>query len=187
MLLADLPVVTPDAVLHLPQDITPGGRCWWLLWTESTREKRLMAALGEAGAVPLVVTNTRAKKRKNGAGRDQTDRRDVNLFTGYLFANGTDIEVYKAKDKQWAEVVRVGQQARTIQQIARVMEISASQENLTVEKLAKGQKVEVRRGPFIGKEAIVVEDELGGRVCLEVEIFNRMVPTEIAVEDVEVV
>jgi transcription antitermination factor NusG len=182
MLLTESPVITPDLVLHLPQ-VTKGAR-WWLLWTESKRERRLAKSLLAEGAVPVVITNVRVTRRKNGAGREFEERREVPLFPGYLFANGTAEQVFEAKRTNAAQVVAIVNQSRAAEQIARTIEIAAAEENLTAVKIAPGRQVEVKHGPWAGKRGVVRECK-PGLVFFDIETLGQSVPIEIDVDDVE--
>jgi transcription antitermination factor NusG len=184
MILADLPVVTPDAVLRLPQDMKQGGSCWWLLWTESQRERRLSVALNECGAVPVLITNVRVKTRLDGRGRSFKERKEIALFSGYVFANGTAEQVWDARAKQKAQIVGIAQQSRTAEQVARIIRLSASLENLVATKIEPGTQVEVTRGPLLGSRGLVTAAR-PGVVFFECEILGRMVPTEIPSDFVE--
>lgn len=182
MLLTQSPVITPDEVLRLPQ--VSGGSRWWLLWTEPRKEKRLESSLIEAEAVPVRVTNVHIVTRFNGAGREFRERREVSLFPGYIFGNGTAEQIYDAKRAGGAQVVSIVNQAKAAEQIARTIELAASENNLTAVKIEVGKAVEIIRGPYVGKRGIVRENKQGV-VYFDIETLGQSVPIQIASDCVE--
>lgn len=182
MLTLDIPVVTPEQVLRLPQD--PEGARWWLLQTASRRERRLADALAEAGAVPVLVTTIVRVWRTNGYGKRTPDRREVLVFPTYAFANGTAEQIYECRRFQPAQIVPIRQQSKAAKQIARTVELAATVEELTTVPLAPGQRVVVTKGKFAGYEGTVRENKRG-LVYFDIEFMGRSIPMEIDPEFVE--
>ncbi len=153
-----------------------GGRRWYALHTRARQEKALARQLLSrevAFYLPLVS--------KNLLVRGKCVRSYIPLFPGYVFLFGSDEDRRIALTTQrvvQALLAPAGSElARDLRQVARLIE---SQAPLTVEqRLAPGQRVEVRSGVLAGLVGTVMARRGETRLLVAVDFLRQGVSLEI--------
>ena len=144
---------------------------WWALYTLARREKdlvRRLRAMHVAHYCPLVPRRT-----KSPQGRVRTAY--VPLFAGYVFVRGTEEDRYRAMTtnvvSRWLEVPRAEELVADLRQIQRLVACGAP---LTPEaRLEPGERVRIRRGPFVGFEGQITKRLSETRLVVAVRFLQQ--------------
>jgi transcription antitermination factor NusG len=145
-------------------------RSWWALYTMSRCEKQLMRRLESLG-VPFYGPMIQRRFR-SPAGRVRTSY--VPLFPNYVFVYGD----YEQRQtclvtncvSRWFEVADGPQLIGDLRSIRRLIDVG---QPLTPEaKLAEGDRVRVKTGPFAGFEGFIVRRDKETRLVVSVN-FTR--------------
>jgi transcription antitermination factor NusG len=156
-MVADCPIVTPDEVLRLPQDLN--GCRWWVLQSGDRLADRFKESLEQLGAVAIYLKHIVRKKEKNGQGRTFLRPRLEPMFRGYIFANGDSEQIYTLRENRRFiySITPVRHQQRHAHQISIVMEAADSGASLRVEPVKPGRLVRITAGAMMGIEGTVIE------------------------------
>jgi transcription antitermination factor NusG len=170
-ILAREPDCHPADLLEAADRPPRDNRRWWLVYTQSRREKDFMRRL-IANALsfycPVVSRRTRAP---SGRVRESF----VPLFPGYVFLYGTtDDRVTALTTNCTSSVSAVGDQDGLVRELGAIRRLLAS--NLPImpeERLERGMPVRVVSGPLRGQEGVVIERLGKRRLLIGVELLQR--------------
>lgn len=174
--------VYPSGLLERPElGGSPDSR-WWAFYVLSRREKdfmRRLQALDVAFYAPLLL-----KRSRSPSGRMRTSQ--VPMFSGYVFINGDDDARRTALTtncvSRWLDVPDGLELTRDLLQIHRLIVAGAP---LTPEaRLLPGQRVRIRRGPFVGLEGTIVKRHGETRLLVAVRFLQQ--GASLQLEDCEV-
>jgi len=167
--------VWPEELLNQP---LPEGESirWWALHSRPRAEKALarhFLGRGLSFFLPL------AKKRWRNRGRLFTSTSP--LFPGYIFLLGDEAaRVSALTTNQVAHCIRVEDQERLHQDLARIQRLMISGEPLTPEdRLQAGDWVIITSGPLEGLQGKVIRRGKHLRFFVEVEFLQRGASVEI--------
>lgn len=147
---------------------------WYLIYTRPQREKKVASYLFQNGInayLPLVKTLRQWHDRKKYI--------EAPLFPSYVFVYLKDVQCYYTSlscdgalyfVKTKTENVRVSE--KIIQDIQLVVS-NAKDVEVSVEKLAAGQKVLVVEGPFAGLTCEVIEHKSRQKISVHVQCLQR--------------
>jgi len=147
------------------------GQSWWMLYTKSRQEKRLMRHLRRleiAHYGPQIP-----KRQRSPSGRIRTSY--VPLFNNYVFLCGDDESRYEAvctgSVQKVTEITAPTEFLYDLRQIRSLIEMGVP---LTIEsRLAPGQQVRVRSGAFAGYEGTVLRREQETRLLVAVRFMEQ--------------
>jgi transcription antitermination factor NusG len=150
---------------------------WFVLHTKSRQEKILaneLAARRVSHYLPLVKRHRLYGNRKAIV--------DEPLFPGYVFLFGTADQAYQAdRTKRVANIIRVNNQRQLEWELQNIkLALSKDAPLDPYPHLVKGQRVEVRSGPFEGLQGIIEDRAKESRLILQVDVLGRAVTLEIS-------
>ena len=170
-ILAREPDCHPADLLEIADRPRPGDDQWWLVYTQSRREKDFMRRLMANDVsfyCPVVSRRTRAA---SGRVRESF----VPLFPGYVFLYGTtDDRVTALTTNCVSSISGVDDQDGLVRELAGLRRLLAS--NLPImpeERLERGMQVRVVTGPLRGQEGVVIERLGKRRLLVGVELLQR--------------
>lgn len=175
-----MPILPPEPDCF-PEDVLDQSESlespWWLLYTRTRQEKKLMRHLREAQVPhygPMIEQRTRSP-----AGRMRTSY--VPLFSTYLFLRGEDearhVAVCTGCVMKAAPILEVEQLIEDLKQIHRLIELGIP---LTLEsRLQPGALVRVRNGVFRGYEGTVIRRENETRLLVAVRFMEQGVSVKL--------
>jgi transcriptional antiterminator RfaH len=154
-----------------PSPQSDNGPSWWALYTMSRREKDLMRRLHKQ-EIPFYCPII-PKRNRSPAGRIRISH--VPLFSNYVFVYGDEMQRYLAVStgcvSQHLEVVDGDELTQDLRQIH---ELILAGVPLTPEaRLAAGDFVRVRTGPFKGYEGTVLRREGQMRLLVAVNFLQQ--------------
>jgi len=173
------PDIFPDDLL---ESEVSAESSWWLLYTKSRQEKRIMRLLRVAQVgfySPLIP-----QRYRSPSGRMRESY--VPLFATYIFLRGGDEERYHAictgGITKASPIHEVEQLLTDLRQIRGLIEMGVP---LSVEsRIEAGQPVRVRNGAFAGYEGIVIRRENETRLLVSVQFMDQGVSVKL--EDCQV-
>lgn len=150
---------------------------WWLLYTKSRQEKQLMRHLRQLDLWhygPQI-----ANRKRSPAGRIRTSY--MPLFANYVFLCGEEMARYQAVCTgcilKATEVVNVEEFVQDLKQIFNLIQMGVP---LSLEsRFAKGQKVRIKNGPFMGYEGFVLRRENETRLLVSVKFMEQGVSAKL--------
>jgi transcriptional antiterminator NusG len=156
--------------------LTPSGS-WFVLHTKSRQEKILaneLAARRVSHYLPLVKRHRLYGNRKAIV--------EEPLFPGYVFLFGTPDQAYQAdRTRRVANIIRVNNQRQLEWELHNIkLALSKDAPLDPYPHLVKGQRVEVRSGPFQGLQGIIEDRAKESRLILQVDVLGRSVTLEIS-------
>lgn len=170
---------------------------WFVAVTLPRQEQRLAVEMQAVGATVVNLKETVVSTRVDPAGHIHRDKYERPIFPGYLFVNGDSAPRphIDPRGEHWFRcressatlaVIDVKDQARLHSQLCDLMRWhDASGGKIASTKIAPGQRVIIRSGPFRGTEARLVDRVEGPRVFLAIGEIGRMIPLEVSIDDVE--
>ena len=174
-ILAAEPSVYPETLLD---ELTaePCERRWWALYTKSRQEKAVVRQL-LGFEVPFYLPLV----RKRSVCRGRRISSHIPLFPGYVFLFGTEEERLRSlTTNRISRILPVPQQARLRKELRQLRHLIASDAALTVEtRLAPGDHVRVRHGPFAGLEGTVLRRHGQTRLVVSVDFLQQGASVEI--------
>jgi transcription antitermination factor NusG len=155
----------------LLDDSLAGQSPWWVMYTMSRQEKKLMRQL-ESLEIPFYgPTIARRYRAPNGRLRTSIEP----LFTNYVFVCGEEAARYKAvctgSVSRW---MPVSDPNELIADLRQIRDLIATNAPLAPEaRIEPGQRVRVRSGPFKGFEGIVLRRENQIRLLISVRYMGQ--------------
>ncbi len=176
-----MPLLPPEAFVWPEELLTrplPEGEAirWWALHSRPRAEKALARHfLGRRLSFFLPL----AKKRWRNRGRLLTSTSP--LFPGYIFLLGDEsARVNALTTNQVAHCIRVEDQGRLHEDLARIHRLMLSGEPLTPEeRLQPGDWVEITGGPLEGLQGKIIRRGKQLRLFVEVQFLQRGASVEI--------
>jgi transcriptional antiterminator RfaH len=174
-ILRDETTLYPDGLLDLESWASPDRR-WLALYTKARQEKAISRELlrRQIGYyLPLV------KKTFQHGRRRLTSH--TPLFAGYVFVWASEMERVSAlTTNRVSRILEVPDPVRLVQDLRHLRQLIASKAPLTVEsRLAAGDRVRVRKGPFAGIEGTVLHRRGQTRLLVSVNFLQRGASVEI--------
>jgi len=173
------PDIFPDDVLESEES---ADSPWWLLYTKSRQEKRIMRLLrlAEVGFYAPMIP----QRYRSPAGRLRESY--VPLFAAYIFLRGGDEERYHAictgGITKASPIHEVDQLLADLRQIRGLIEMGVP---LSAEsRIEPGQPIRVRNGAFKGYEGVVIRRENETRLLVSVRFMEQGVSVKL--EDCQV-
>lgn len=172
----------PENLLLTPETVvdsclgTATDRTWWVIYTKARQEKALarqLCAYRIPFYLPLVLTEHLERGRRM--------RTYLPLFSGYVFLFASpDERVGALTTNRVSQMLPVPQQDELLTDLRQVAALLAAGVPLTVEhRLAPGQKVRIRRGPFEGLEGTIIRRRGADRLLIAVSYLQQGVSVEI--------
>ena len=181
-----MPILKQESDIY-PADLLDTGDClverlgrsgrWWSVYTLSRREKELMRKLvGNRIAFYGPVISKRYRS-PNGRLRNSY----IPLFANYVFVWADDQQrAEMLKTNCVAKCAAVIDQELLLKQLRQIYNVVRAGVPLTVEsKLASGDRVSVRSGPFAGYEGVVIRREGKTRLLLSIHFLEKGVSMEV--------
>ncbi len=156
---------------NLLDDAEFSASSWWVMYTLSRQEKKLMRQL-EALAIPFYgPTIARRYRAPNGRLRTSIEP----LFSNYVFVCGEETERYKAvctgSISRWMPVT---EPTTLLTDLRQIRDLIATDAPLAPEaRIEAGQRVRVRSGPFKGFEGTVLRRENQIRLLVSVRYMGQ--------------
>ena len=163
--------VYPSGLFERPELGRERTQSWWAFYLLSRREKdfmRRLQALDIPHYAPLIP-----KRSRSPQGRMRSSI--VPLFSGYVFAYGTEEDRYRAMTtncvSRWLPVADGAALTADLQQIRRLIALGKP---LTPEsRLEPGEFVRIRKGPFAGLEGVIVKRHSQTRLVVAVRFLQQ--------------
>lgn len=170
------PSAYPDELLGEPL-LGLGFERWWCLTTTARAEKAVSRRL-YAEKVPFYCP-TIGKRVRSPSGRLRESF--VPLFPSYLFVAGDESSRTAAlRTNKISRSQAVADPGQLVQDLRRIYLAIAAGVPLTPEaRIATGDRVRVRHGPFAGVEGVVLRREGKTRLLLSVRFIDQGVSLEI--------
>jgi transcription antitermination factor NusG len=176
-----MPIRKPE-IQCFPDDlltsVLPAGndRLWWVVHTKARQEKSIARVLLEK-AVPYFVPQL----EKTSLARGRKRKSLIPMFASYLFLYGNEHERYTSlATNRVAKVITVDDQEQFHSDLGQIWRLILSKAPLTPEsRLATGDRVRVRGGPFAGLEGTVIERRAKCRLFVAVRLLQQGVSMEI--------
>lgn len=155
----------------LEEEFSPeSDRNWWVVYTKSRQEKafcRQLLGLGIPHYLPLVTKMNCIRGRRFSS--------DVPLFASYVFMQASEAEKYTSlTTNRISRILHASDQAKLRFDLGQIQRLIASGAPLTIEeRLAPGQRVKIRNGPFAGLEGTVIERRAGRRLFVGVDFLQQ--------------
>jgi Transcription termination factor nusG len=173
----------PDLFDAVGAGESAGDARWWLVYTQSRREKDLMRRLGASGVSFYCPVFGRRTRGASGRIRESF----VPLFPGYVFLHGShDARLAALTTNCTSSITPVEDQDRLRRELASVRRLLNS--NVPVapeERLEAGMPVRVITGPLRGQEGAVIERLGKRRLLVTVELLQRGASADLDECDVE--
>jgi len=155
---------------------TVEDRQWWVVYTKARQEKALARnLLGHEIPfyLPLVSSSHYNRGRRH--------KSYLPLFAGYVFLYGTEHErVTSLTSNRISRILPVRDQDQLRDDLRSVRRLIDQDAPLTIEsRLAPGQKVRIKNGPFSGLEGTVLERRKKIRLLIAVHYLQQGVSLEI--------
>ncbi len=168
--------IYPKDLLDDDSTLADAERQWWCIYTKSRREKDLMRKLASQKISfygPVI-----SKRYRSPNGRLRTSY--VPLFANYIFMFANNQDRQHALNTNCIAKCDLIQDRETLvsdlRQIHKVIDTGVA---LTAEaKLAPGNRVRVRTGPFAGYEGNVIRREGKTRLLLSIQYLAKGVSME---------
>jgi transcriptional antiterminator RfaH len=179
-ILKEEPSMYPETLLDdAPADAAPAdaaGRRWLALYTKARQEKSLARELLKYRIpfyLPLV------KKTIATHGRRRTSL--APLFGGYVFLYGSEEErVRTLTTNRICRILPVEDADQLVFDLRQLRQLIAADAPLTIEsRLAPGQRVRVRQGPFAGLEGMVLKRRGQTRLLVSINFLQQGASVEI--------
>ena len=178
---AELPILAPE-IDKYPEELfqlaeRDSASEWHLLYTRSRREKDLMRRL-HSMEIPFYAPCVVSKKR-SPAGRVRSTW--TPLFANYVFLLGDSEQLLAAhKTNCLSRATTIADKSRTTADLLRLDRVIRSGAPVQIEqKLAAGQLVRVKAGPFKNCEGIVEQRRNGDCLVVNVEFLQQAVSVEL--------
>ncbi|MCM2370014.1 transcription termination/antitermination protein NusG [Aporhodopirellula aestuarii] len=173
------PDIFPDDLLDQPES---HDSPWWLLYTRTRQEKKVLRHLREAQIGhygPMIPQRTRSP-----AGRIRTSY--IPLFSTYVFLRGGDEERHAAICTGCVlKAVEILEVEELIQDLTQIRNLIALGIPLTLEsRLKPGAIVRVKSGAFQGYEGTIIRRENESRLLVAVRFMEQGVSVKL--EDCQV-
>lgn len=173
--LLELPI--PQEPEEIPEDLQLDADHWWCIYTLSRQEKVLMRKLLQAEKAfccPLIE-----KRYRSPGGRMRTSY--LPLFTNYLFLRGNDTDRRFALSTNCVQTCnRVVQPAALIEDLKKIYFAIQNGHAITAEeRLATGDPVRIKSGPFKGFEGFVQRRSGKTRFLIHLHYLEQGVSMEI--------
>lgn len=165
----------PEGLFELAESDSEAS--WHLLYTRSRREKDLMRRLA-AMDIPFYGPCAK-KKSRSPAGRVRTSW--VPLFSNYVFLLGNGEAVAEAhRTNCLSNVTAITDKAGLTESLRRLEQLISSEAPVHVEqRLAPGELVRVKAGPFKGCEGVVEKRRGGSHLVVNVDFVQQSVSVEL--------
>ncbi len=180
--------IYPPDLLSAPECLEEreqAGASWWIVYTVSRREKDLMRKLAKKDISFYGPVVSKRYRSPNGRLRNSY----IPLFANYVFVLADEAgrtEMLKTNCISKCSPVVDGE--LLVKQLRQIHDIVKAGVPLTVEsKLATGDRVSVRRGPFTGYEGVVIRREGKTRLLLSIQFLDKGVSMEVDEAVLEVV
>ncbi len=165
-----------DAPELLAQREQAGAR-WWSVYTVSRREKDLMRKLANRDIAfygPVI-----SKRYRSPSGRLRNSY--IPLFANYVFVFADEAgRTEMLKTNCVSKCSPVVDHELLVRQLRQIHDVIKAGVPLTVEsKLATGDRVSVKRGPFAGYEGVVLRREGKTRLLLSIQFLEKGVSMEV--------
>ncbi|MCA9130579.1 MAG: UpxY family transcription antiterminator [Planctomycetales bacterium] len=152
---------------------------WWVMYTMSKQEKKLMRQLVGLNIPFYSPVIERRYRSPNGRLRHSYEP----LFSNYVFVCGDETTRYKTvctgSVSRWLPVEQVDELVSDLRQINRLISTDAP---LSPEsRLEPGQRVRIRSGPFAGYEGVIVRRDKDVRLQVYVRFMEQGV--SVAIDD----
>ncbi len=169
------PSIFPESLLDeegRPED----DRRWRVLYTKARQEKALARDLLAAQVpfyLPLIA--------KENVFRGRRITSHIPLFTGYMFLLGDENErVRTLQTNRISRILDVEDAGSLVYDLRQVWQLIASGAPLTVEsRLAPGNRVRVKHGPFAGLEGTVLQRRGKTRLLVAVNFLQQGASVEV--------
>jgi transcription antitermination factor NusG len=151
-------------------------RQWWTIYARSRQEKALARQL-LAYEVPFYLPLVPTKQVVRGRQRCSY----LPLFTGYVFAYGTETQrVMALTTNRISRILPVTAPGELLTDLRQVRDLIATNAPLTVEaRLAPGARVRVKRGALQGLEGTILRRNGKTRLLVAVNYLQQGVSVEI--------
>lgn len=151
-------------------------RLWRATYTKARQEKSLARDL-LAYQIPFYLPLVSKKTLVRGRRVESLSP----LFSGYVFLYCTDDERYKSlTTNRISQVVEVKDQERLWSDLRNLKRLIVAKAPMTIEsRLAPGQRVRVKSGPFMGVEGTIESRRGAFRLIVEVSFLQQGVSVEI--------
>ncbi len=177
-----MPILQAETSVHPPSLLEElpvaqrTGRRWWAVYTKARQEKALARQLLQMDIpfyLPLVP--------KDNVIRGRRVQSFIPLFGGYLFLFGDEEErVTTLTTNRISTILSIKDQERVIRDLRSIRCLIAANAPLTIERrLAKGDAVRVRTGPFAGAEGIVEQRRAGRHLIVTINALQQQVSVEL--------
>ncbi|EMI47339.1 transcription termination/antitermination protein NusG [Rhodopirellula sp. SWK7] len=175
-----MPILPPEPDCY-PDDLLDQAESadspWWLLYTRTRQEKKVLRQLREAEIGhygPMIPQKTRSP-----AGRMRVSY--IPLFSAYVFLRGGDEARHQAvctgSVLKAVEILEVEQLLEDLTQIRNLIALGVP---LTIEsRLQPGTLVRVRNGAFRGYEGTVIRRENESRLLVAVRFMEQGVSVKL--------
>ena len=163
--------IYPSDLLENDSILSDMERQWWCIYTKSRREKDLMRKLASfkiSHYGPVI-----SKRYRSPNGRLRTSF--VPLFANYIFMFASDDDRQQAlKTNCIAKCNLIKDRETLVNDLRQILKVIDSGIALTAEaKLAPGNRVRVRSGPFAGYEGNVIRREGKTRLLLSIQYLAK--------------
>ena len=153
-----------------------GDRRWMVLYTKPRQEKALSRELFRQQIpfyLPLVKKTLQYQSRKVSS--------HTPLFSGYVFLYASESErVRTLATNRVLRTLQVDDPERLVCDLRQLRQLIASDAPLTVEsRLAPGNRVRVRKGPFAGIEGLVLRRRGHTHLLVSINFIQRGASVEI--------
>ena len=167
--------IYPETLLE-PGAVAIADRRWMVLYTKARQEKALARDLLRREApfyLPVVKQTSLYRGRRRA--------RHLPLFSGYLFLFGTEAErVASLTTNHISRILMVPDAEELVSELRNLRQLIAADAPLTVEsRLAPGQRVRVRQGPFAGIEGTVLVRRGQTRLLVSINFLQQGASVEI--------
>lgn len=176
-ILAEEPCLYPESLLDDREgELDDGERNWWLVYTKARQEKALARQLLLREIpyyLPLVP--------KDNLIRGRRVRSHLPLFTGYMFLFADETErTQSLTTNRISQIHMVTDPLQLLYDLQQIHRLIAADALLTLErKLAPGQVVRVRTGPFKGTTGVLVSRRGDTKLLVAVDFLGQGVTVEI--------
>jgi transcription antitermination factor NusG len=169
------PVVFPESLFTINQDLQDTPERWWVLHTRPRAEKALARRLLNR-EIPYFLPVY--EKRWRNQGRNFSAFHPV--FPGYLFLYGDNqARLHALETNMVSQVLNVVDQVEMQTDLQRIYQVIASGASLAPEeRLQPGEVVEIVVGPFAGMQGKILTRNKKMRFLIEVRFLQQGVSVE---------
>ncbi len=174
-ILSEEPSLYPETLLD-QLACEPSDRRWWVLYTKARQEKAISRDL-LGYQVPFYLPLV----KKTSVNRGRTIESHLPLFSGYLFLYGSEEErVVSLTTNRISRILTIDEPQRLLHDLRQLHQLIAADAPMTVEsRLAPGNRVRVRHGPFAGIEGTVLHRRGNTRLLVCINFLQQGASVEI--------